>query len=108
MALLARRLGALAFAISLPACGAARVVKGKVLIGNGGAEFGVRGYLSAYDAKWKSVVREGARASLGMGNFSAMIDDETSEAIRAYVISEANSGRDAEFYRAIAGTETKQ
>jgi quinohemoprotein ethanol dehydrogenase len=30
--------------------GAPRVVKGKVLIGNGGAEYGVRGYLSAYDA----------------------------------------------------------
>ncbi len=30
--------------------GAPRVVKGKVLIGNGGAEFGVRGYISAYDA----------------------------------------------------------
>jgi quinohemoprotein ethanol dehydrogenase len=31
--------------------GAPRVVKGKVLIGNGGAEYGVRGYLSAYDAE---------------------------------------------------------
>src|SRR5687767_6589241 len=31
--------------------GAPRVVKGKVLIGNAGAEFGVRGYLSAYDAE---------------------------------------------------------
>jgi PQQ-dependent dehydrogenase (methanol/ethanol family) len=30
--------------------GAPRAVKGKVLIGNGGAEYGVRGYLSAYDA----------------------------------------------------------
>jgi PQQ-dependent dehydrogenase (methanol/ethanol family) len=30
--------------------GAPRVVKGMVLIGNGGAEFGVRGYVSAYDA----------------------------------------------------------
>ena len=29
--------------------GAPRVVKGKVLIGNGGAEMGVRGYVSAYD-----------------------------------------------------------
>jgi PQQ-dependent dehydrogenase (methanol/ethanol family) len=29
--------------------GAPRIVKGKVLIGNGGAEFGVRGYISAYD-----------------------------------------------------------
>ena len=32
--------------------GAPRVVKGKVIIGNGGAEFGVRGYVSAYD--WES------------------------------------------------------
>ena len=31
--------------------GAARVIKGKVIIGNGGAEFGVRGYISAYDAQ---------------------------------------------------------
>lgn len=31
--------------------GAPRVVKGRVLIGNGGAEFGVRGYVSAYDAQ---------------------------------------------------------
>jgi quinohemoprotein ethanol dehydrogenase len=30
--------------------GAPRVVKGLVLIGNGGAEYGVRGYVSAYDA----------------------------------------------------------
>ncbi len=30
--------------------GAPRVIKGKVIIGNGGADFGVRGYLSAYDA----------------------------------------------------------
>ena len=29
--------------------GAPRVVKDKVIIGNGGAEFGVRGYVSAYD-----------------------------------------------------------
>jgi quinohemoprotein ethanol dehydrogenase len=30
---------------------APRVVKGKVIIGNGGAELGVRGYVSAYDAE---------------------------------------------------------
>jgi quinohemoprotein ethanol dehydrogenase len=30
--------------------GAPRVVNGKVLIGNGGAEYGVRGYITAYDA----------------------------------------------------------
>jgi PQQ-dependent dehydrogenase (methanol/ethanol family) len=31
--------------------GAPRIADGKVLIGNGGAEFGVRGYVSAYDAE---------------------------------------------------------
>jgi quinohemoprotein ethanol dehydrogenase len=31
--------------------GAPRIVKGMVLIGNAGGEFGVRGYLSAYDAE---------------------------------------------------------
>lgn len=31
--------------------GAPRIVKDKVIIGNGGAEFGVRGYVSAYDTK---------------------------------------------------------
>jgi len=31
--------------------GAPRVVKSKVIIGNGGAEMGVRGYVSAYDAE---------------------------------------------------------
>ncbi len=31
--------------------GAPRVIKGKVLIGNAGGEFGVRGYISAYDAE---------------------------------------------------------
>lgn len=30
--------------------GAPRIVKDKVIIGNGGAEYGVRGYVSAYDA----------------------------------------------------------
>ena len=30
--------------------GAPRVVKGNVIIGNGGSEYGVRGYVSAYDA----------------------------------------------------------
>jgi len=38
--------------------GAPRIVKGMVIIGNGGAEFGVRGYITAYDAitgekKWR-------------------------------------------------------
>lgn len=36
--------------------GAPRVVEGKVIIGNGGAEFGVRGYVSAYDAETGKLV----------------------------------------------------
>ena len=36
--------------------GAPRVVKGKVIIGNGGAEMGVRGYVSAYDAETSKMV----------------------------------------------------
>ncbi len=36
--------------------GAPRVVEGKVVIGNGGAEFGVRGYVSAYDAATGALV----------------------------------------------------
>jgi quinohemoprotein ethanol dehydrogenase len=36
--------------------GAPRVVEGKVIIGNGGAEFGVRGYVSAYDAQSGALV----------------------------------------------------
>ena len=31
--------------------GAPRIIKGKVIIGNGGAELGVRGYITAYDAE---------------------------------------------------------
>jgi quinohemoprotein ethanol dehydrogenase len=36
--------------------GAPRIVKGKVIIGNGGAEFGVRGYVTAYDAQTGQLV----------------------------------------------------
>jgi quinohemoprotein ethanol dehydrogenase len=36
--------------------GAPRVVKGKVILGNGGAELGVRGYVSAYDAATGALV----------------------------------------------------
>ncbi len=36
--------------------GAPRVVKDKVLIGNGGAEYGVRGYVSAYDVNTGKMV----------------------------------------------------
>ena len=36
--------------------GAPRVVKGKVIIGNGGAEYGVRGFVSAFDAETGELV----------------------------------------------------
>jgi PQQ-dependent dehydrogenase (methanol/ethanol family) len=37
--------------LSYTITGAPRVFKGKVIIGNGGAEYGVRGYVTAYDAE---------------------------------------------------------
>jgi PQQ-dependent dehydrogenase (methanol/ethanol family) len=37
--------------VSYSITGAPRVVKGKVIIGNAGAEYGVRGYVSAFDAE---------------------------------------------------------
>jgi alcohol dehydrogenase (cytochrome c)/quinohemoprotein ethanol dehydrogenase len=36
--------------------GAPRVIKGKVIIGNGGGEYGLRGYVSAYDAETGKLV----------------------------------------------------
>lgn len=50
---------------------------------------------------WNSVVREGALAENGMPNFGKVLDRDTAEAIRAYVISEANSDRDENFYQTI-------
>ena len=38
-------------AVNYAITGAPRVVKGNVIIGNGGAEFGARGFITAYDAK---------------------------------------------------------
>ncbi|HYE46789.1 MAG TPA: PQQ-dependent dehydrogenase, methanol/ethanol family [Caulobacter sp.] len=57
--------------------GAPRVVKGKVLIGNGGAELGVRGYLSAYDAEtgemaWRFFTVPGEKETDGAASDKAM------------------------------------
>jgi quinohemoprotein ethanol dehydrogenase len=59
--------------------GAPRVVKGKVLIGNGGAELGVRGYLSAYDAEtgdmaWRFYTVPGEKETDGAASDKAMKD----------------------------------
>jgi quinohemoprotein ethanol dehydrogenase len=43
-------------AMSYTITGAPRVIDGKVIIGNGGAEYGVRGYVSAYDAETGALV----------------------------------------------------
>ncbi|MEM7081257.1 MAG: PQQ-dependent dehydrogenase, methanol/ethanol family [Pseudomonadota bacterium] len=56
----------------------------------------------AVQAAWDSVVLEGAKAPLGMAGFRRFIDDSTSEAIRAYLIAEANSDRNDAFYQRAA------
>lgn len=50
---------------------------------------------------WKAVVLEGALAEKGMPNFGEILDSEMAEAIRAYVIAEANSERDKAFYDSV-------
>ncbi|MBU2676346.1 MAG: PQQ-dependent dehydrogenase, methanol/ethanol family [Gammaproteobacteria bacterium] len=55
----------------------------------------------ASEELWSPIVLDGTRAELGMGGYGDYIDAETSEAIRAYVISEANSGRDAAYYESV-------
>jgi quinohemoprotein ethanol dehydrogenase len=50
---------------------------------------------------WKSVVLDGALSANGMPNFGKVFDEATAEAVRAYVIAEANSERDAEFYKTV-------
>jgi quinohemoprotein ethanol dehydrogenase len=50
---------------------------------------------------WQKVIREGMFAERGMPNFGTILDAETTEAIRAFVISEANSVRDANFYNSV-------
>lgn len=48
---------------------------------------------------WKNVILGGALSAQGMPNFGKVLSDEQIEAIRAYVISEANSFRNDEFYK---------
>ncbi len=50
---------------------------------------------------WQQIVRGGAFESKGMPKFDKILDEKTAEAIRAYVITEANSDRDAAFYRSL-------
>jgi quinohemoprotein ethanol dehydrogenase len=50
---------------------------------------------------WKSVVLDGALASQGMPNFGKTLNEEQIEALRAYVIAEANSFRNEEFYKTV-------
>ena len=57
-------------------------------------------YLGDRDA-WESIVLDGALSARGMGRYADFFDSETSEAIRAYVIHEANNGLSREFYEAI-------
>lgn len=47
---------------------------------------------------WNTIVLEGGLAENGMPDFGQRIDKEKSEAVRAYVISEANSDRDKAYY----------
>src|SRR5688572_11410713 len=67
--------------LSYSITGAPRIIKGKVVIGNGGAEYGVRGYVSAYDAEtgelaWRFFTVPGD-PSLGFENDAMRMAAET-------------------------------
>jgi len=50
---------------------------------------------------WREIVYEGGLAENGMPNFGKIMDEETVEAIREYVISLANSDFNEEFYQSL-------
>ena len=50
---------------------------------------------------WRAVLLDGALSGYGMPNFNGILDEDTVEAVRAYVIEQANSGRDKSFYESI-------
>jgi PQQ-dependent dehydrogenase (methanol/ethanol family) len=68
--------------------GAPRVVDGKILIGNGGAEFGVRGYIAAYSAEdgselWRFyTVPDGNEGDDSPGHLKAAAETWNTEALR--------------------------
>lgn len=88
--------------------GAPRVIKGKVIIGNGGAELGVRGYFSAYDAEggggvapdlgysafvgtetFDKVALEGVLLPNGMPKFDKRLTKEDTYCIQNFIINTA-------------------
>ena len=50
---------------------------------------------------WSAVLMDGVLSDKGMPNFSQALNKEQGEAIRAYVIKEANSGKDANYYKGL-------
>ena len=56
---------------------------------------------------WNDVVMKGLLAENGMPNFEDKMEPELAEAIRAYVISEANSDRGKEFYDDVSLPKTE-
>ncbi len=76
--------------------GAPRVVKGRVLIGNGGAELGVRGYVTAYDA---TTGKKAWRFYTVPGNPADGPDGEASDKI----LATARSSWDGQYWQAGGG-----
>ncbi|GGI75638.1 alcohol dehydrogenase [Polymorphobacter multimanifer] len=76
--------------------GAPRVVKGRVLIGNGGAELGVRGYVTAYDAM---TGKKAWRFYTVPGNPADGPDGEASDKI----LATARSSWDGQYWQAGGG-----
>ena len=83
--------------------GAPRIVKGKVIIGNGGAEYGVRGYITAYDAQTRSQVQTPQNNAV-LGSLQNTFDTEADGSIDLYFGPAAPPGGEKQWIRTATGT----
>jgi len=58
-------------------------------------------YAAADAEAWQEITMDGALAENGMPNFSKIMDKDTAEAVRAYVVHQANNGPDKAYYESI-------
>jgi len=56
---------------------------------------------------WNGIILEGWLAGGGMPNFGKALSEEDAEALRAYVIAQARSGLDEEFYKSLRSETQK-
>ena len=87
--------------------GAPRIVKGRVIIGNAGADYGVRGYVSAYDAEtgkldWRFYTVPGEPGKKDGAASDAILDELATKSWSGQWWSEAGGGGGATVWDSMA------